>query len=328
MNAPTLSASLLGLLGLLGLLVCGAAGSACGWGDEPAEEKDDRIIVRMSFDEIAYVDQAIQTHKLIERVRHETESIFRGLSKAQVLVTAKKQVDVDLGRLEKEPVTVVDPGSGITRAAVRVRYHFVGLALAPAALAEQVELPIGVLHATDATRAELVLAACTANGDAERAAVAELWTVFDGTLPSCADAMKREQAAIDLARKGLEHPDREIVSGEFERIYVPVIAHLRPRSDRSGVSSPGGPGGRSRGEGRLSDEPGAVPTRRGSRGTDDDEDEESLHRMHGGGYGGPPSTTMYWGGTTALQPNWAVVWFALAAVILLVLGKQRQSRRK
>jgi hypothetical protein len=302
-----------------------------GCGDETAEEKDDHVIVRMSFDEVAYVDQAIQTHKLIERVRHETESIFHGLRRADVMVTAKKQVDVDLGRLDKDPVTVVDP-SGITRAAMRIRYHFVGLALVPEALAKQAELPLGVLHTPDATRAELVLSACTANGDAERAAVAELWTVFDPTLPSCADAMEREQAAIDLARKGLEHPEKEIVSGEFERVYLPVIAHLRPRNTKGNAGGPGGPGGpgrKSRDEGRLSDQPGDVIPTRAARSNDDDEDEESLHRMRGGGFAGPVTPNAFnWGGGPALQPNWAVVYFAIASLLLLILGKRRQSGRK
>src|SRR6185312_3821308 len=62
----------------------------------------------------------------------------------------------------------------------------------------------------------------------------EPWTVFDASLPGCAQAMAREHAAVDAARKRLLHPDREIVPLELDRVTLPVVVRVRPWGTREG----------------------------------------------------------------------------------------------
>lgn len=297
-----------------------ASAAACG-ADGPPEpaEPDDRVIVKLSFDEVAYADAAITPRKMIERVRRQNESIFATLRRADVMITAKRVVDVDLAQLEKEPVTVVDLGTGITRAAARIRYHFVALALAPKALAAKGEIPLGALHITTPAKPEYVLAACTANGDRERAAMSELWTIFDAARPSCLAAITAEQAAIDAARKQLERPDKEIVSIEFERLYVPITAHLFVRETR--------------GEAQGGGVPGVKVLTWADRAREkelDAEDERELQRLSRPAWGGPGHGTgqLTWGSAVYMDPNWTLLWVSAIALVLLLVGWRQQERKK
>jgi hypothetical protein len=201
---------------------------AAGCEEAPPEEKprEARVVVKLSFDETVYVDAAAPPRKVFERVRHQTKSIFPALKKADVTVAARKQANLDISSLSRERVTVVDAATGITRSALRVRYHFVAAALAPREVAAKRGLALGVLHDVNAARADAILAECTANGDRERGSVSEPWLVFDSSLPSCAAAMAREEAAVVAARKDLQHPGRELASVEFERSYLPLEVHL------------------------------------------------------------------------------------------------------
>jgi hypothetical protein len=233
--------------------LAGAALGALAWlaaGCEeapPPEEKprEARVMVKLSFDETVYVDAATRPQKLAERLRHQTQSIFPALQKADITVAARKQSNIDVSSLSKDKVTVVDTATGITRSALRVRYHFVAAALAPKGLASKRVLDLGVLHDVNASRADAILKECTANGDRERGSLAEPWVVFDPSLPGCGAAMAREGAAVAAARKTLEHPTRELASIEFERSYLPVhvqLEALRPSFDKPGNDEPAGSG--------------------------------------------------------------------------------------
>jgi hypothetical protein len=301
----------------LGALVSG--GAAC---DEPApapQEGEERVIVKLAFDEVLYVDAAITTRKLIERIRRQNESIFGTLRRANVTITAKRVVDVDLAHLDQEPVTVVDLDSGITRAAQRVRYRFLALALAPRALANKGEAQLGALHIQAPLRPEVVLGACTANGDRERAAVGELWTVFDASLPACGAAIAREQAAIDVARKRLTSPAKEIVSAEFERLYVPIKVELFIR-EQPQVAAASGAGGSIRyvsWADKLREQSSA-----------DAEEERELARLSRPANAGASrgDSVITWGSAVYTAPNFTLLYVAVAALILLLVGWRRQDR--
>ena len=319
-----------GLVALVALAATALALAACGDDDDEAA---DRASVRISFDQEAYVDAAASTPKLLERVRRQTESVLFALHAADIIITHRKMVDVDLAHLKKVPVTVVDE-SGITRAALRLRYHFVALGDAPAALAQKGVLNLGALHTVDPAQAEIVRAACTANGEHER--TADLWTVFDASLTRCAAAIAREQAAIVEARKALAHPETEIVSREFERLYVPVAVRLVPRQRPDG-----GPTGVDPPVGRVHAGKGAhglglpsLPGVNDKPGEDDDDDEEELTRGEQPAYFGPPGHDNGFapsGAARYIQPNFAVLYFTVAALILLLVGGRKSgwgTRRK
>jgi hypothetical protein len=317
-----------------------------GCDDEPAspeqQEPEDRVIVKLSFDDYAYVDAASPTRKIIERVRRENDSIFSALHRADVMITAKKLVDVDLGHLEKDPVTVVDPATGITRAALRLRYHFVALALAPKALVAKGDMRIAALHTTNLSNVESILGDCTANGDRERAAAAEVWTVFDGRQERCRAAVIAEQAAIDAARKHLTQPAKEIVSAEFERMYVPVTVRLRERGQKGEepaqgehaeghVKTPQGPWGAGEGSGADGDQPAwRWVDKAAERDFADAEDEKDLQRMArplgaaSGATGGPRS----WSTNSYLAPNFTLLYVVLGALVVFLVSWFRQQQRR
>ncbi len=328
---------------------------ACG-ADDAGEPADDRAVVKISFDETAYVDATLSTGRIVERVRHETESIFLALRKAELTLLTSRHVDLPLDRLEREPVTVVDPGTGETRSALRVRYHYAGLAQLPKGRRVSDRLGLGVLHTAEGPQASRVLAECTASG--ERQAAAEPWTVFDASLPGCVQAMAREHAAIDAARKRLSHPEREIVPLELHRVTLPVVVRVRPwgtkevagdtpkpsASASAGVipvvhdapeeklrspAIPGAPGA-APGDGNV--DPLAMwDTRETEKDYEvDREDEEELRRVSRGfslGAGVPPPTAEYYGSYTFLAPNYALLYVAIVAGLLLLFGQRRRSRR-
>src|SRR4051812_31444961 len=66
---------------------------AIGCEEPPPPEKkprEARVIVKLSFDETVYVDAATPPRKLIERLRHQTKSIFPSLQRAEITVAARK----------------------------------------------------------------------------------------------------------------------------------------------------------------------------------------------------------------------------------------------
>jgi len=329
------------LLALAALLLAALSAGGCDDDGGEAPEADDRVIVKLSFDHFGYVDAAVPTRKIIERVRHENESIFSSLRRADVMITAKKLVDVDLAHLEKDPVTVVDPASGITRAAQRVRYHFVALALAPKALVQRGDLRIAALHGTGPASVESVLADCSANGDRERAAAAEPWTVFDGRMERCKASVIAEQSAIDAARKKLLQPAKEIVSAEFERVYVPVTVRLRERNEKGEapvrgehvegkVKTPQGPWASGDGPGADGDQPAwRWVDKSAERDFEDTEDEKDLQRM-ARPFGGAsaPGGTRSWSTNSYLAPNFTLLYVVLGALIIFLVSWFRQQQRR
>jgi len=335
--------------------------------EEPPTEPDDHVAVKLTFDQITYVDATLGPRKVAERVRTQVQSIFPALRQADVLILANQQVDLEAAQLKKDPVTVVNPATGATRAAFRVHHRYVTLAQVPKALAERGEIPLGVLH-SPGPHAEAVLADCTANGERERLEVAELWTVFDPSLASCAVAMKREQAAIDVARRKLPHPEREIASLELERAYLPVTVHVQVRrpaqgGDAARVTPPAPTPEADAGdyalprEGEHVDDPTvrihADPSMPGTPPgpgeqpafviidrteeklaaehlDQDSEDEAELRRQARalGGDGVAAPAIPSHGGYTYLQPNYAILYVAIITFVLLVVGKRRQRRKR
>ncbi|MFT3768772.1 MAG: hypothetical protein QM820_25275 [Minicystis sp.] len=324
------------------LALMALAAAACDDESGPAPPpSEERIVAKLSFDDFAYVDSAISTRKLLERVHRENESIFSTLRRADVMITARKLVDVDLAHLEKEPVTVVDLDTGITRNAIRVRHHFVALALVPRSLAAKREVLLGALHLPTPAHPDEVLAACTANGEREHAAVNELWTVFDARVDACQAALAREQAAIDAARKRLTSPDREIVSVEFERLLVPVVVRLVARQDPEGEPVEGehvdGHVKTPSGLGAPGDGPGAEPKpawvwadRARERDFEDTEDEKELQRLSRPAAGGMghQNAPRSWGSAVYMQPNFGFLAIILIALAVLIGGTWRQQRGK
>ncbi len=347
-RVPRLPPCLL-LLGALAVLAC----PACA--DDPVVEPDDHVAVKLAFDQVTYVDAALAPRKISERIRAEVQSILPALRKADVLLLSNTQIEIDVPQLKKDPVTVVDPASPQGRPALRVHYRYVALAQVPKALAAQGDLALGVLHDADGAHAEAILTECTANGEHERESVGDLGAVFDPSLESCTAAMAREQAAIDAARGKLPHADQEIVPLELARTYLPVKVHLQRRQQgdagdyalptkgghidnptvrgHEGPFIPGVPAA------PAGDQPGFVVQRVADRVeveplTDEERADEAELRRQSQSLGGadlvaiPGTPAPSYGGYTYLQPNYAMVYFALVAFVVLLVGKKKRDQVK
>ena len=198
-------------------------------------------VASFSFDAVVYVDPAANNIAVLDRVRSVTRSGLSALQHRRITTSQKRQVDIDLKRLTREPVTVIDPATKAAHPAIRVRYRHVGVGVVPKEIAQRGDVLLGLLHNADAARAASVVEAC--NDPAERAgdAVKQPWRAFDPGLEACGRAMDAEQTKIDEARVGLEHPEREIVPIEEDRLYLPVLLHVRSRAPKLArpASTPG-----------------------------------------------------------------------------------------
>jgi hypothetical protein len=360
-NPPRLrSRTGLAAAGLLALL------AAPGCGDEsdtkteapvdlhavPSQSGD---LASLTFDAIAYVEPSANNITVLDRIRHELTSAFSALQARQIILNQRRQVDVDLKRLSREPITVVDPVTRSAHPAVRVRYRFVGLALVPKGMALRSDVLLGLLHRDDGARAPEVIEACTSPAARTGGAVKQPWSIFNPALDACSIAIDTEQAKIDEARAGLEHPDREIVAIERERLYLPVVLHVRLRNGAGarveGSASPAGSGSAARpnaaaaGSGAPavgSDAPvdlaALVAEQREARllaklkeaeKADDDREVAAILARRGGGglvagQSGPGAPFLGYGREP--QPlNYALLWFASIAVIAL-LGTEIRRR--
>lgn len=317
--------------------------------EEPVEQ-DDRVVVKLTVDPVVYIDGAASQHKILERVKNATKSIFPALRRADVMVLLNQQVDIDVVQLKRDTITVVDPATGRHREAARVRFHYVTLAQVPKPLADKRALDLGVLHSVDGARVDSVLTECSANGERERQAATEPWTVFDASLPTCAEAMAREQAAIDTARKKLAHPETEIVPSELDRLYLPLPVRVTRRSAPDAgtetpvqgahvddpkvkarapvaIGAPGAPGA----------QPAFVQLTKEDRDRElqyetDAEDEKEIRqqaRAIGGDLvAGPASPAPpVFGSASYAAPNYLALYLAIIAFVVLLVGQTRRRRR-
>jgi hypothetical protein len=236
-----------GVVALLAAPGCGTDSETEAPAEKPVAVAPSGELATLSFEAVVYVEPSANHITVLDRVRHELRSAFSALQLRHITLSQKGQVDVDLKRLSREPVTVVDPVTKAVRPGVRVHYRFLGLALVPKELARSGDALLGLLHRDDAAHAAGVIETCTSPATRGSVAVKEPWRAFDPGLEPCARAIDAEQSKIDEARAGLEHPDREIVPIEQERLYLPVVLHVRRRGAKSAPrgASADDPAGRS-----------------------------------------------------------------------------------
>lgn len=354
-----------GLFALLAAPGCGDDSDTAAPVEAPAVPSQAGDLASITFEAVAYLEPSANNISVLDRVRHELTSAFSALQLRQITISQRRQVDIDLKRLSREPVSVVDPVTKSAHPALRVRYRFVGLAVLPKGTAARGDVLLGLLQRDDSMRAPEVIEACTAPEARSGAAVKQPWTIFNPALDACSIAIDVEQTKIDEARAGLEHPDREIVPIERERLYLPVVLHVRPRTSAGarveGTASPAASGSAARagaaaapGAAAGSGAPGigaasvAIDTaailaeRREARllaklkeaekaGEDEDDDREVaaiLARRGGGGLPGGqggPGAPFLGYGRETQPLNYALLWFASIAVIAL-LGTEIRRR--
>lgn len=336
------------LVALALLLAWGAVGCSSD-SEEAADETEGDVMVSIRFDEVAYVDAAMSVPNLVDRIRHQTRSVFLALRKAGITVSPRRQVGVDPNSLRRERVTVVDPGSGITRSALRLLYHFESLAIAPRSALKKAEVQLGVLHTLDDSKLRHIRPLCASGADAK----APLWSVFDSSLPGCALAVTAEAEEIDAARSVLTDPAHEIVSIEFERRYLPVKITVEPRRARAVEPAFDDAGDLLIPAEEWAKVPGVDPGTEMSIedikeglvmwAVDDERDKllreaekeefESVKipkvKMRSGAYQNNPDAPVYSGGGPGRPPNYTLLYVAAAAgVVFLIMNRRLRDKNK
>ena len=349
-----------GLLALLAAPGCNDDSDTTEAAAEPAAvPSQSGDLASLTFEAVAYLDPSANNITVLDRVRHELTSAFSALQIRQITISYRRQVDVDLKRLSREPVTVVDPVTRTGHPALRVRYRFVGLAVVPRELGLRGDTLLGLLHRDDGARAPEVMEACTSPAARTGRAVKQPWSIFNPALDACSIAIDAEQTKIDEARAGLEHPDREIVPIERDRLYLPVVLHVRLRTSTGAkveasanpaasgsVARPGaaaaGNGAPAVGSDARVDLAAILAERREARllarlkeaekeddVDDDDREVAAILARRGagellGGHGGPGAPFLGYG-REAQPRNYALLWFASIAVFIL-LGTEIRRR--
>lgn len=214
-------------------LVLASASSGCdrlgfGGGDRDSVRDtptvDSSVFLAVAFDGYVYVDPASSNSKIIERVRHATQSVMRGLLKKKISVSGTSQVKVDVKSFVRDPVQIVAPNVE-KKPALRVRFHYEAEAIAPESATMFTDLEAGMLVTDDTTRFPKVLGDCTQNSSHDQEFTKTPWYVFDVSLESCSRAVLDENVAIDHARSEASLKPDEITPDEFARVYLPV--HIR-----------------------------------------------------------------------------------------------------
>lgn len=217
------SRSVLGIALLLGLAACK------GETDEPRPARgadEERTVVTVQS--YVYATQGDTSLEIVGRVRDQIRSAFGALKTLRV-TGSNREVANDAGEmLYREPLILVR-SDGRESVVVRVWYRYSDEVVAPATVPRGVPMLVGGLHRQDDADFDRILIACTDNTVREREYRGRLQSVFDGTLPSCQDAILAEQAVIDAARVRLHVPEDEIVPEEMNRVYLPVVARLMER---------------------------------------------------------------------------------------------------
>lgn len=215
---------------------------ACGGGDEEAADADltsaTALERKLTFEGYVFVETGASSAAILAAVRAQTRSAFGALSTQNVSVSSRELADVDTKTFIKQPVTVVDPETGETSKALRVRYLYRDTAILPKSMAKHSSLSLGLLHGDYQAQSKRVLAECTGGSAEDREMESDIWYVFNPSLSRCQKAMAAEQHAIDEARAGLAAPDAEVVPAELERLYIPMTARLEPAKTAAGKIYP------------------------------------------------------------------------------------------
>lgn len=258
-RGPTMPLSTAARLRAFALLVVVLVTSAACDGEPeapPPKTEVETEISMVSFEATAYFDTWANNARIIERIRREKESVVFALRRQQISVNTRKQVDVELKRVIREPVTVVDAADGARRPALRVRYWFVGFGGMPAEMLLRSDIPFALLHTDDAAK-ERALAAClVADADGK-----PIWRRFEPLRESCKQAIDEEQREITATREKLNAQEQEIIGLELDRLYVPISLHVTSRTARAKPVTTVDAGGEVdlQGAGALKQPPGNEP---------------------------------------------------------------------
>lgn len=336
-------------LGRATALACALLAAACGGGaEDDRPPRDEGKPALISFELIAYLDANASDSRVLERILREDASVTSALRRRGEIVARRKQVDVDVKRIIREPVTLVDPDGGARKPILRVRYWSVGLTEVPAARIAAGDAPFGALHTDDESKAP-ALAPCLVSDRSGK----PMWQRFAPEAEACKRLIEDEQRAVDALRARANVSPREVVPLEQARLYLPVTLHYSPQvkakappADAAPLSDASAPehvedaavptpaGIDPPGSGSSSDEPRVATVadkerERAQAEADEDEAEETrkIRRPTFIVPGEKPKADSMGPMGPARAPNFAFLWI-VAIVVLGIAGNEYRRRKR
>jgi hypothetical protein len=213
-----------GFVGLMALSVL----PGCPEPEPSYERPEPHQIVRVMFTLEFFVEADTTDFKILERVRRDTKSSLLALRKARVVIASKGDLTgLDITRVTKEPVTVIDTATSKRSSAVRIRFRYIDQAVVPASMVARPIVQVPFPARDDDARAGEILVDCSPEGaSTARDPMKTLIEQYDPMAAGCKVAMTNEQAKIDAARASLINPQVEVVADEFNRLLTPLVATL------------------------------------------------------------------------------------------------------
>jgi hypothetical protein len=327
---------------LAGALVC----AACGGGEEDRPPRDEGKPALISFELVAYLDANASHARVLERILREDASVTFALRRRGEVVARRKQVDVDVKRILREPVTLVDPDGGARKPMLRVRYWSVGLTQVPEARIAAGEAPFGALFTDDESKAA-ALEPCLVNDASGK----PMWQRFAPEAEACRRLIEDEQRAVDALRARANASPREIVPLEQGRLCLPVTLHYSPQAKKVKPADSAPPSDASAPEhvedasvptpagieppGSGNDEPRVATVadkerERALAETDEDETEETrkIRRPSFVVAGDKPKGEDYGPLGPAHAPNFAFLWIVGLVVVAIAGNEYRRRKRR
>jgi hypothetical protein len=238
MNSSRLLAA--GLLAVLAsTAACAATSDEVSQGDESdltsvtARSRDLQFVGKV------YVDPDSSDSSIAYAVKAQSQTAFGPLRTSDISVNSRELKDVDASTFKKRSVKVVDPNvaNDPGKDMLEVTYTYKDNAVVAARYSRRTTLPLAVMSPSYRSQTQRILTECTRNDSEAQEFSSSIWYVFEPSVSSCKDAIRKEQAQIDADRAKLS--DRNLVTkSEAERLYLPIDVKLGADRTNKGVSYP------------------------------------------------------------------------------------------
>lgn len=221
-----------------------ALASIAGCSDA-AEESDSADLTsnsalarELSFQGRVFVKVGASDAEILRQVQAQTQTAFGPLRLANVAVNSRELKGVDPTTFKKRDVKVVDvAGGGEATPMTEVSYVYTDDAVVDLSYAKVSTVPIALMTPGYQSQKDRIVKECTANDSHARDFASSAWYVFDPARPSCREAIRTEQAAVDADRAKLD-PETEVPKSEVSRLYIPATAQLGADKTNRGESYP------------------------------------------------------------------------------------------
>jgi hypothetical protein len=228
---------------LAALASCAIACSSSSDGTTGDEDDLTSITARarkLSFEGVVYVAPDASDTKILETIRHQTQSAFGALLNAKVAVRDRELHDVDPKTFVKKRVSVIDAGGAGGKTMLEVRYVYDDDAVVPIEMARHTAMSLGLLASGGDGHEQEILVACTVNDKEAKDDIAQgfVWYDWNPGRSTCRKAMTAEQKVIDAAEASLTDKRNMVSKARAERVYLPTTMSFARADNATAATYP------------------------------------------------------------------------------------------